>query len=103
MRASWRFRASRWLLLRLMLALFRLRVEGLERLPPKGPYLVACNHLGWVDPFVLVACLPANPQIRFLGRREAVENRWFKRVIMWFLDVVIPVDRGHHPTGRARI
>lgn len=56
-----------WLSVRLYL---RLRVEGLERLPP-GPAMLCFNHQCWADPFVVVAALPARPDILFFGPREA--------------------------------
>ena len=37
---------------------FELRVEGLERLPASGPYLVAANHHNYLDGVVLAAALP---------------------------------------------
>jgi 1-acyl-sn-glycerol-3-phosphate acyltransferase len=37
---------------------FDLRVEGVEHLPPAGPYLVAANHHNYLDGVVLAAALP---------------------------------------------
>jgi 1-acyl-sn-glycerol-3-phosphate acyltransferase len=37
---------------------FDLRVEGLERLPAGGPYLVAANHHNYLDGVVLAAAVP---------------------------------------------
>ena len=37
---------------------FDLRVEGFERLPAAGPYLVAANHHNYLDGVVLAAALP---------------------------------------------
>ncbi|MFN2213241.1 MAG: lysophospholipid acyltransferase family protein [Anaerolineales bacterium] len=34
------------------------RVEGLEYIPEKGPGIVLMNHIGWVDPIVLVHVIP---------------------------------------------
>jgi 1-acyl-sn-glycerol-3-phosphate acyltransferase len=51
-------------------AFLRLRVEGRERLPA-GPALICFNHQSWADPFVLVAALPARPELLFFGPREA--------------------------------
>lgn len=94
MRAPLRFRFAR-LLLRLILgSLFRVRLEGRERLPRGGAYLLACNHLSWVDPFLLLAWLPASPRIHFLGRRSAIYNRAWKRWALQFMGGVIPVESG---------
>jgi long-chain acyl-CoA synthetase len=37
---------------------FRVRVQGLERLPADGPLLIAPNHLSYLDPFAIAAALP---------------------------------------------
>jgi 1-acyl-sn-glycerol-3-phosphate acyltransferase len=56
-----------WLAVRCYL---RLRVEGVERLPP-GPAMLCFNHQSWADPFVVVAALPGRPDIYFFGPKEA--------------------------------
>jgi 1-acyl-sn-glycerol-3-phosphate acyltransferase len=38
---------------------FGLRVEGLEHLPPRGPYIVASNHHNYLDGVVLAVAVPA--------------------------------------------
>ena len=35
--------------------LYRLRVQGLENIPPTGPALLTCNHVSFVDPIVISA------------------------------------------------
>jgi 1-acyl-sn-glycerol-3-phosphate acyltransferase len=92
-RAPLRFRAARGLLRLLLGAVFRVGVDGLDRLPG-GPHLVASNHLGWVDPFVLLAWLPASPRIHFLGRRSAIYNRVWKRWVLDLMGGIIPVESG---------
>jgi 1-acyl-sn-glycerol-3-phosphate acyltransferase len=91
--ASLRFRAARGLLRLLLGSVFRVRVEGAERLPD-GPYLLACNHLSWIDPFLLLGWLPASPRVHFLGRRSAIYNRQWKRWVLDFMGGVIPVESG---------
>ena len=93
MRAPLRFRASRGLLRLLLGTVFRVRVEGAAGLPD-GPHLLACNHLSWVDPFVLLGWLPASPRIHFLGRRSAIYNRRWKRWILDLVGGIIPVEGG---------
>jgi 1-acyl-sn-glycerol-3-phosphate acyltransferase len=94
MRATFRFRAARRGLRLLLGAVFRVRVEGLERLLAESPYILACNHLSWIDPFLLIGWLPAAPRLHFLGRRSAVHNRAFKRWVLAFVGGVIPVEDG---------
>jgi 1-acyl-sn-glycerol-3-phosphate acyltransferase len=92
--APLRFRLARFLLRLILGSLFRVRLEGAERLPGGGPYLLACNHLSWVDPFLLLAWLPPSPRIHFLGRRSAIYNRTWKRWLLQFMGGVIPVESG---------
>jgi 1-acyl-sn-glycerol-3-phosphate acyltransferase len=91
--APLRFRLARWLLRAILGSILRVRVEGLERVPA-GPYVLACNHLSWVDPFLLIGWLPASPRLHFLGRRSAIHNRWWKRRVLAFMGGVIPVESG---------
>ena len=80
-------RARYWLVtavLRLVVRVYlRLRVEGLERLPD-GPAMICFNHQSWADPFVVVAALPARPDLLFFGPREADMGAGRKnRLIRW--------------------
>jgi 1-acyl-sn-glycerol-3-phosphate acyltransferase len=85
--AEWR-RAIRYWLVKAALsfvvrAYLRLRVEGLERLPP-GPVLLCANHQSWTDPFVLIAALPARPRLYWFGPKEedmSVGGR--NRMMLW--------------------
>ena len=43
-----------WILIHL---LYRIRIEGSENLPAKGPVLLACNHVSYVDALVIGGCL----------------------------------------------
>jgi long-chain acyl-CoA synthetase len=43
----------------LMRGCFRLRIDGLENLPDRGPFVIAPNHASYLDPVVLSAALPA--------------------------------------------
>jgi len=82
------YRPNRVLLVRavFMLAvrtLFSLRVEGRERLP-KGPAIYCFNHVGWLDPIILLAALPRRPRVAMFGPKEAdmtVGGR--NRLIVW--------------------
>lgn len=44
-----------WLILRIF---FRLRVDGAERLPAPGPFVIVANHASDLDPLALGAALP---------------------------------------------
>jgi 1-acyl-sn-glycerol-3-phosphate acyltransferase len=49
--------------------LFRVRIEGRERLPA-GPSLVCFSHQSWLDPFILLAVMPSRPRLYFFGPKE---------------------------------
>ncbi len=42
----------------IMRTVFRLRVEGLDRLPQRGPFVLTPNHVSDLDPVALAASLP---------------------------------------------
>ena len=64
-------------------AYLRIRVEGLERLPP-GPSIIAFNHLSWADPFILVAALPARPRLLTFGPKEDdITSGTRNRLMVW--------------------
>lgn len=62
----WMSRIAVWILVRTYV---RVRVSGLDRLPA-GPAIYCFNHLGWVDPFMLMAVLPIRPRLYFFGPKE---------------------------------
>jgi 1-acyl-sn-glycerol-3-phosphate acyltransferase len=79
----------------LVRAYLRLRVEGRERLP-RGPAVYCFNHLGWVDPFILMAALPLRPRLYFFGPKEedmTVGGR--NRLIAW-TGSAVPYKPGKH-------
>jgi 1-acyl-sn-glycerol-3-phosphate acyltransferase len=48
----------------------RLEVEGRERLPRRGPLVLACNHASYADVAALLALLPAD--FLFVAKREVL-------------------------------
>lgn len=78
-----RYYSSRLIVALIVRLLFRLRVEGRERLPA-GPALYCFNHLNWTDPFVLMAVLPMRPRLYFFGpKEEDMETGGRNRLITW--------------------
>jgi 1-acyl-sn-glycerol-3-phosphate acyltransferase len=87
----WRRRLCRFLLKTIgFTVLVRIaRIEGLENLPHTGPGILMMNHIGWVDPLVLVHTTPR--YIVPLAKAEAYKYPFvgiFPR--LWG---VIPVER----------
>ena len=63
-------------------AYLRVRVTG-EPLPP-GPAILCFNHQSWADPFIVVAGLPARPDLWFFGPKEADMSVGVRnRLITW--------------------
>ena len=70
----------------------RVEATGRENLPAHGPYLLCPNHQSYLDPFLLVACLPYRivRQMFFVGASEYFESpvlKWLARQIN-----LLPVD-----------
>lgn len=43
-----------WILIH---TVYRIRKEGLERIPERGPAILACNHVSYVDALVIAGCV----------------------------------------------
>lgn len=72
-------------------AQFRLKIVGSENIPKeKGRLILACNHISFADPAVLISCFPYS--IHFIAKSELFENP----VIAFFLSNLnaFPVRRG---------
>ena len=73
---------------------FRIRTSGQDRLPHGGYLLVAAAHRGWMDPFVVMHAIPAEPRAWFLGSAPSTfTSRWRERLIHR-LGGLLPVWRG---------
>jgi acyl-[acyl-carrier-protein]-phospholipid O-acyltransferase/long-chain-fatty-acid--[acyl-carrier-protein] ligase len=72
---------------------YRIHAEGVENLPRRGPALLVCNHISFVDPFLVGAC--TQRFIRFLMYRQFYETlgiRWIAKLMG-----AIPVSEGDSP------
>lgn len=97
-RASAAYLCARWAFQFLGALLFRIRVTGRENVPA-GNYAVVANHLSWIDPFLLVMYLPANPRLYFVGAQQAVNRGWKDWIVRHF-DMMIPFEKGAAWVGR---
>ncbi len=83
LRRTIRYWLSRLVISALVRAYVRPRVEGRDRLP-RSSAVYCFNHLGWTDPFILMATLPFRPRLYFFGPKEedmAVGGR--NRLMLW--------------------
>ena len=84
-----RYYLSRLVVGLLMRLLFRLRVEGRERLP-SGPALLCFNHLNWMDPFLLFATLPLRPRLYMFGPKEEDLRHGARNRLMYWTATPVP-------------
>lgn len=73
-------------------ALFTVRVEHSADIPT-GPVMFAPNHLNHIDPFLMLAELPAHPFSYILGDARTLYNNAWKRTLIHADGGVIPLDR----------
>jgi 1-acyl-sn-glycerol-3-phosphate acyltransferase len=74
---------------------FRIRTSGQEHLPRNGGYfLVAAAHRGWMDPFVVMHAIPAEPRAWFLGSAPSTFTARWREVLIHRLGGLLPVWRG---------
>jgi 1-acyl-sn-glycerol-3-phosphate acyltransferase len=73
---------------------FRIQTDGQANLPEGGYLLVAAAHRGWMDPFVAIHAIPAEPRAWFLGSGPSTfTSPWRERLIRR-LGGLLPVWRG---------
>jgi 1-acyl-sn-glycerol-3-phosphate acyltransferase len=83
-----------WVLSQLVIRLVRIRVVCREHLSAdNAPVVVAANHIGWIDPFAIIAALGPMRPVVFLAAREHVEKRRLLDWLLGRLGAVIKVER----------
>ena len=72
---------------------YRIEIRGADNLPRRGPALLVCNHISFVDPFLIGAC--TQRFIRFLMYRRFYETTG----IHWLAKLMgaIPISEGDKP------
>lgn len=76
----------------------RVRVEGLEHVPPTGRVLLAANHTTWVDILLLGGFVPRH--VAFVARDTLANWRWLR----WTMEQcrAILIKRGAGDRGAVR-
>lgn len=92
------YRFLQWAIRSLITLLARLRVEGLENLPRRGPLILVTNHLHWLDPPVIFCVLPVRTTVLAAEKWEAhpIVGRLFKSINAVF------IRRGQADIGALR-
>ena len=60
-------------------SIFRIKTIGMERIPKKGPVIIAGNHLAHVDPILMI--VGSRRTVRFLSKKEHYDHA-FTRFVM---------------------
>ena len=68
----------------------RIKCVGKENIPEEGAFILACNHIHFVDPAVIIA--QCTRPVHFMAKAEAFKNK----LAAWLLTHlnVFPVNRG---------
>lgn len=76
----------------IMKVFFRLKVEGIENLPQKGPYIIAPNHASYLDGFVIGSAVPSKAfkDLYIIGFQKLFTGRF--REAFARLSHIIPID-----------
>jgi 1-acyl-sn-glycerol-3-phosphate acyltransferase len=92
-RRTLRYVLSRFVATVIVRSIFRVRVEGRERIP-SGQYLLCFSHESWVDPFVLMAVLPWQPRLYFFGPKEEDMSAGGRNRLMSWTGNTVPYRPG---------
>ena len=68
---------------------FRIKVEGREKVPAEGRLVLCSNHRSNWDPLIIATVFPR--KIAWMGKKELFENKLLKTPLSWL--GVFPVDR----------
>jgi 1-acyl-sn-glycerol-3-phosphate acyltransferase len=92
-RRTLRYVVARLVATAIVRSIFRVRIEGLDRLPA-GQYLLCFSHESWVDPFVLMAVLPWRPRLYFFGPKEEDMSTGGRNRLMSWTGNAVPYRPG---------
>jgi 1-acyl-sn-glycerol-3-phosphate acyltransferase len=77
---------------------FRWKFIGLEKIPPSGPAIIACNHISYFDPLCQGhMIIKAKRRVRFFAKSELWRNPFLKFILSHAHQ--IPVERGSGESG----
>lgn len=79
-------------------------IDGADRIPKRGPVILAANHRAEIDSFVLAFTVPR--RLTFIAKLEYVTGTGLRgRIQKWFYEAVgqIPVDRSGGDAGERAL
>ena len=82
---------------------FHLRVSGMEKIPPRGPFILCSNHQSFIDPVILAGLLPWSVfhDTFAVGTSEIFGNGFMRTMARWLRVVVVDPDANLVPAMRA--
>lgn len=84
-------RAAHLIIRFLVRLLFKVTIEGLEHVPERGAFVLAVNHLDYLDAPIVFAKMPRR-MVAFAANKW--ENSHFTGVLLTYVGTAIYVDRG---------
>lgn len=91
------FRFLKLTVVPLLHVLFRIQVEGRDRIPTDRPYVLIANHLNWLDSFAILTTFPIEPRVHFLGDARLLVTHKVQWAIVKAAGGFIPVNRQARP------
>ena len=82
---------------------FHLRATGLEKIPPRGPFILCSNHQSFIDPIILAGLLPWSVfrDAFAVGTSEIFGSGPMRTLAQWVRVVVVDPDANLIPAMRA--
>jgi len=82
---------------------FDLHVQGIEKLPGNGPYILCSNHQSYLDPLVMASILPKEVfyHLFAVGTSDIFGGGIMRRLARWIRVVVVDPDAHLIPAMRA--
>jgi long-chain acyl-CoA synthetase len=82
---------------------FHLRVTGLEKIPPHGPFILCSNHQSFIDPVILGGLLPWSVfrDTFAVGTSEIFGSGFMRMLARWLRVVVVDPDANLVPAMQA--
>ncbi len=82
---------------------FQLQVTGLDRLPPRGPYIISPNHQSYIDAPVLISLVPWSiyRELFFVGTSEIFGSGLLRRLARTIKLIPVDPDSNLVPAMRA--